>query len=98
LAPTGAILGGFAGVEFRSEVVDLEAGDVIAIFTDGLTEAGTSRSEMLGVEGVSEILAHAALGASSPDEIVTRMMSEAEKAATPAGFRDDICLLVLRIE
>ena len=37
----------------------LAPGDAVAIFTDGLTEVGASRTDMLGVNGVAALLAQA---------------------------------------
>lgn len=56
LLPTGAVLGGFGAGEFTEGVVSLAPGDVIALFTDGLTEVGPTRRELLGVQGVADIL------------------------------------------
>jgi len=101
LAPTGPVLGGIAGAAFRQDAVPLDSGDVLALFTDGLTEAGPSRKEMLEVEGIASIFKEAAADAPNPappGEIATRMMASVEAIATPAGMRDDICLLVTCVD
>ena len=56
LAATGPILGGFAGAEYTEETVRLESGDVLALYTDGLTEAGPTRTDLLTGDGVAALL------------------------------------------
>jgi serine phosphatase RsbU (regulator of sigma subunit) len=41
--------------------VDLEAGDRIILYTDGLTDVFNSRGEMLGVEGLRNCIRETAL-------------------------------------
>jgi len=97
LNPTGPVLGGFAGVRFTQKSVDLAEGDVLALFTDGLTEAGTQRTNMLGMEGVEAIFRDASNGTPAPKAITSRVMKMVLDRVTPAGLRDDICLLVARV-
>ncbi len=56
LPPTGPVLGGFVEAAFEERAVTLEPGDVLAVFTDGLTEAGPSRTALLTGEGVAALL------------------------------------------
>lgn len=103
LGPTGTVLGGFAGAEFEEHVVRLSPGDVIALFTDGLTEAGMRRKDLLGIPGMISIFRDSAMSAAgsaaaSVEEIVTQMIARVEARVTPVGIRDDVCLLVGRVE
>ena len=50
LPPTGSVLGTLSDAEFTERVVKIEPGDCLAVFTDGLTEAGPVRSQLLGIE------------------------------------------------
>jgi len=98
LDATGPILGTLVGAEFDAGVVHLGPGDALAIFTDGLTEVGPSRTDMLEIEGVAALLA-------SPlppdlrraDEIAEclalRLIADVDTYAQ-GGVRDDVCLLV----
>jgi sigma-B regulation protein RsbU (phosphoserine phosphatase) len=99
LGPTGPVLGGFGGAEFSEAAVSLTPGDVLALFTDGLTEAGASRNSLLGVPVVAEIfVASVQERDGSAQEITARLMAGVEEVTTPAGIRDDVCLLVARVE
>lgn len=105
MEPTGPILGGFPGAIFQQRTVSLSSGDVIALFTDGLTEAGCNRKDLLGVSGVARIFRESVSSDSrhlgsvvNPQEITSRIMQSIEIEATPAGIRDDVCLLVACVE
>jgi serine phosphatase RsbU (regulator of sigma subunit) len=53
LPPTGQCSAPFPDATFDQCVVSLASGDVLALFTDGLTEAGPSRKDLLQVEASS---------------------------------------------
>jgi serine phosphatase RsbU (regulator of sigma subunit) len=98
LLPTGPVLGAFPDSTFEERQVLLASGDVLAVFTDGLTEAGPSRKDLLQVEGVVSIFRDSTANASSASEIKERMIEGVTTAATAAGMRDDVCLLVACVE
>ncbi len=96
LPPTGPVLGGFVGAEFTEESVRLDAGDVLALFTDGLTEAGPTRSALLTGDGVAALLREAASGEAAgadAESIVTHIIAGVD-AYAETGIRDDQCLLI----
>ena len=92
LPPTGPVLGGFDGAAYTEESVVLEPGDVLALYTDGLTEAGPSRTELLTSDGVAALLAQQKNGESAAG-IVSQLIAGVEAYARN-GIRDDQCLLV----
>ena len=96
LPPTGPVLGGFVGADFAEESVRLDPGDVLAVFTDGLTEAGPTRTALLTGDGVASLLAETAnreAGPASAEAVVKRLMAGVDTYAE-SGIRDDQCLLV----
>ena len=104
LAPTGPVLGSFEGGVFEERTVALGSGDVLAMFTDGLTEVGRSRTQMLGVEGVAGLLERCVVraqtgSARSVADQMTRSLIAGVDAAAAGGFtRDDVCLLMGVVE
>ncbi len=104
LVPTGPVLGSFEGAAFEQKTIALERGDALAIFTDGLTEVGRSRREMLGVDGVADLLT----GIVVPDEadsaeavaeyITLQLIAGVDEAAQGGVMRDDVCLLIAVVE
>ena len=104
LVPTGPVLGSFEDATFEERTVVLGPGDALAVFTDGLTEVGRSRTAMLNIEGVADLLSRAAV----PDEVVgaeavaehlvQRLVAGVDAAADGGVMRDDMCLLVGVVE
>ena len=92
LPPTGPVLGAFPEADYAEERISLEPGDALAIFTDGLTEAGPSRTALLSGDGVATLLGECtSFGGASA--IVTHLISGVD-AYAQSGVRDDQCLLV----
>lgn len=104
LPPTGPVLGSFEGAAFEERTVTLGPGDAVAIFTDGLTEVGPSRKDMLGIEGVTGLLRGATVPAEAggagavAEQLVLRLIAGVDRAAAGGVGRDDICLLVGVVE
>ena len=92
LPPTGPVLGAFPEAEYAEETLYLEPGDVLAVFTDGLTEAGPSRTALLGGDGVAALLRDLPSLADA-EAIVSHLISGVD-AYAQSGLRDDQCLLV----
>jgi len=104
LMPTGPILGTVSNAQYIQTTVELASGDAIAIFTDGLTEVGPSRRDMLGNDGVAELLSGIALtgnarNATEEAETLLRSLVEGVNSAAAGGvMRDDTCLLVAIVD
>ena len=96
LPPTGPVIGPFPGVHYRERAVTLVPGDALAVFTDGLTEVGPSRAELLDITGVEALFSKPSpvkAGGESAAEIVARLIAGVNGFAQD-GTRDDVCLLV----
>ena len=92
LPPTGPILGGIEGARYEQHVVSLSPGDVLALYTDGLSEAGRSRHDFLGVEGLVRLLREAPRGEEAT-AIKEGIVAGVERHAG-GHLDDDACLLV----
>lgn len=73
----------------------LETGDLVVLFTDGVSESMNSRDEELGEERLVEY-AKTCDGLSSV-EALNRIMSAAVAFAAGAPQHDDMTLVVLRV-
>ncbi len=90
LGATGPVLGAFAEAVYEEKVVALAEGDALAIYTDGLSEAGRNRHDFLGVEGLALLLAQGGETALSlKDHLVQGVRDHAND-----DLHDDTCLLV----
>ncbi len=92
LPPTGPVLGAITGASYTEEAVTLNDGDVLALYTDGLTEAGPTRTALLTGDGVAELLRRQSERGSA-GAIVNGLLAGVD-AYAGQGVRDDQCLLV----
>jgi PAS domain S-box-containing protein len=96
LESTSTVLGLFenaVGAESGGET-DLQTGDRVIIYTDGLTESFNSQREMLGVDGLQDIVAATATLplAEMKDQILNRV-----SAWRHGHAEDDVSLVLLEI-
>jgi serine phosphatase RsbU (regulator of sigma subunit) len=95
LLSTGALLlGAFTFASYEAKETQLGPGDVIVIYTDGVTEAVNSSEEMFGDERLESLVR--GLRGMSADEIKTRILDEviAFTRGLPQG--DDITLITIK--
>jgi len=91
----GVVLGVFPDWEYREEHVDLEPGDRLVLFTDGITEIANAADEEFGEERLMELLrAHRALGAEAMQKRVMAAIAE----FSGGNFQDDATLIVTAVE
>jgi phosphoserine phosphatase RsbU/P len=74
--------------------VDLRHGDRVALYTDGITEVFDARGEMLGVEGLREIVREAALG---PFSEMKRTILDRVAAWREGPPTDDVSLVLVEV-
>ena len=92
LAVTDPILGAFASVDFGESEEHLDAGEMLFLYTDGLTEARRG-SELYGEERL-----FALLGKSTREpaqEVVAEVMDDVLRFAS-GNLRDDLAILAVR--
>jgi phosphoserine phosphatase RsbU/P len=87
-------VGLFPAITFDAGSVHLEAGDLVLLFSDGLTEAQNFRNELFGDSRLNNVAVGCAkLPASVVSEKVLKAVREFVGAAPPS---DDLTLVVLR--
>jgi sigma-B regulation protein RsbU (phosphoserine phosphatase) len=89
----GTVLGLLEDVRFEVDEVDLYPGDVVAMVTDGATEALSPQDEEFGDERVAELLA---APGQSADGLLARLVDAATGWTGARGCSDDLTALVLR--
>ena len=94
LTRTGIALGADTSLPYQQETVQLNPGDFIFLYTDGVTEAVDPAGQTFGIERLQQILQE------HYDENAAEIISWVEKAATmftaSATPFDDITLMVVR--
>jgi phosphoserine phosphatase RsbU/P len=89
----GLPLGILAGARYESGSVILQEGDWLAIYTDGVVEAMNQRDDEYGEQRLVQVLNAGA--ATTPDEMLRRVMSDVDAFVGVTPQHDDItCLLV----
>lgn len=82
-----------AGV-FVEAVTTLHEGDVLFLYTDGLSEAGPTRRLLLGTKGLKRLLA--THGSETDLDALAKQLVKASATFAEGTFRDDVCLLLTR--
>jgi serine phosphatase RsbU (regulator of sigma subunit) len=95
LEATGGAIGWTADATFEERVVTLDNDDVLAVYSDGLSEAMSPDERELGVTGVAEIVRrHVSLPSRA---IVDAALADVETFCARAPAADDRTLVVGRI-
>jgi sigma-B regulation protein RsbU (phosphoserine phosphatase) len=90
----GAVLGVFPTWEYQDAAVELESGDRLMLFTDGITEASAADGEEFGDDRVASFAqAHRT---SSAAELNHRLLAEATRFCD-GHFQDDATILVIAV-
>lgn len=90
---TGLPLGMFCELEFAATRVQLEPGDTLFLYTDGLSEARKGDDEY-GVDRVSALARR--LSGKPPAELIAAYLEDLENFAGNSGRTDDMTLLAIR--
>jgi len=96
LMPTGPPVGVTASGKYSEATAQLAPGDLMIAYTDGLSDAGPDRRNLLGIEGICAIVRQCD-NRDDPREVVSQIMAEAT-AFSGGNFRDDISLLVSSVK
>ena len=95
LEPTGIALGLMEDSLYKKANISLTSGDIIVLFTDGVTEATNMKEELYGEERLQVIiLANAGL---SSGEITKKILHDVQEFTGEAPQSDDITLLVVKV-
>lgn len=93
-APCNLVLGAVPGVPFTCNTLELEPGDTLFMYTDGVTEAENKNHDQFGESRLEEALAECK-GADSK-HIVDTVNAKVKEFINGAAQSDDITQLVIR--
>lgn len=88
-------LGLFPKAEYGVMTLQLEPGDQILVFSDGLTEAQNEVGEMLGESRIKQLAESCARNGAPPSEVCASLVAAAENFAGAAPQMDDMTVAVL---
>ena len=92
----GIALGVVPDVPIAATTIDLRHGDILILYTDGVTEAFNGQNEAFGEERLKDfVLANRAKPAAA---VLESLVAEIRRFAGGAAQSDDITLVVVRVE
>jgi sigma-B regulation protein RsbU (phosphoserine phosphatase) len=95
LHPTGPAIGLMEGFRVRLEQVTLASGDVLVLYTDGVTEAMSTDGDQWTLEGLSEVVR--ANHGLAPEELVQKILQGLNQFTNAAPLTDDVTLVVTKV-
>jgi len=93
LDSTDLVVGLFTEAKYRNQLVALEPGDSLVLFTDGVTEAENRAEEQLGLESVEELLAKSH-GTRAP-QLMDMITAHVQSFMGDCAPLDDVTLFVI---
>lgn len=91
----GLILGVNTEVLFSEKFMRLLPGDVLLLYTDGVTEANNSEGELFGIDRLSTVLtAHLS---DPPKVMIDAVLQEVQTFTGAAPVDDDITMIVMKV-
>ena len=88
------VIGAFDGVEYKEETMQLERGETLVMFTDGVTEAVNSADEEFGTERLDAILC--TMADKNCQQMVEAIKAGLSEFVGDAEQSDDITMLLLK--
>lgn len=95
LNPTGAAIGLVEEAEFGEKTFDFHEGDLLVMYTDGVTEAVNIQNDMFGSERLAAIIKR--LHQNAPKEVVRGIREGLEDFSGGKPLTDDTTVVVCRI-
>lgn len=89
------VLGGMPGISYRSSEMQLRAGDILFLYTDGVTEATTSDFELYGEERLQTVLNKCS--GEQPKEVLEGVAADLQRFVQDSPQADDVTMLALKI-
>ena len=93
ITSSGLPLGILDMADYKETVSRLDPGDLVVLFTDGITEAEDSAEEEFGLERVAEVTAK--LSQPSADKLCDAILKAVEAHTGGGALHDDATLLVV---
>lgn len=92
----GMALGALEGIEYKMNEINLLPGEMLLLFTDGVTEAMNESYALFGESRLEQLLARSA--GADPNGLIKTVVEEVMDFAGTAPQADDVTLLALRYD
>ena len=84
--------------EFPATTFQLEVGDVLVAYTDGITEADNGEGELWGMRRLENLLLSPACVDSMPERTIECILDEMSSFSKGQRQRDDVTLIVMNVQ
>jgi serine phosphatase RsbU (regulator of sigma subunit) len=91
----GLIFGITNDITFEQKATDLEAGDILLLYTDGIVEAEDENNNLFGIERLGKLLEEGSH--LEPQELIDQIMTQGRFFTGMRHFNDDITLVVMKV-
>ena len=91
----GLIFGVHKDVNFEQHSTQLEPGDILLLYTDGIIEAEDSHQNLFGQERLQKLLSEEEQ--STPQELIDQILTQIRLFSGYRHFNDDVTLLAMKI-
>ena len=95
LPATGIAMGALPDADYTAENISFVQGDVIVLYTDGITEAENARQDMFGEERLHNVICRSRT--LPPAEIITNILNDVRMFCGDHPQSDDITLMVVSV-
>jgi len=92
----GMVLGVMKGATFEEKSILLREGDLLLLYTDGITESQQMSGELFGRDRLCRTV-YAHRGA-PPENIIDALLAEVQSFTGSAEFQDDMSLVVMKVD
>lgn len=89
----GLVLGAMENMKYKENSIDLKDGDMLFVYTDGITEAHNIDDELFGEAKLIELLNKDKY---SVNDIIPKVLKEIDAFTSPRDQFDDMTMLVLQ--
>jgi sigma-B regulation protein RsbU (phosphoserine phosphatase) len=93
----GLVLGVKTGVAFEERSVNLQQGDMLFLYTDGIIEAENKKGELFGIGRLCKLLSYHHQMQAEPQEIITDIVEQLHAFSHRKTFEDDITMVVVKV-
>ena len=96
LQPTGPAIGLMEGFATRTGKVKLEPGDILLLYTDGVTEAANHQGAPFSEDGLADIIRQNA--DSSAEQLIQKIMQALRVHTDGSPLADDVTIVICKVQ
>lgn len=92
----GLLMGVSGNVAFEEKQIQLQSGDVLILYTDGVTEADNGKGELFGIERLYRIIHSHHM--ESPQAIIDAIILDVAAFSASIPMEDDVTMVVMKLD